>query len=446
MSFKNHKVYNGFMHIYIAGLGGAGLGPLAEIAHQLGHQISGSDLKNSSSLDKMKSWQPKPLISIGQTAEQIARIHAQNPIDWYIYSSALAWAKPPNAELAWVKTKNIKCSKRDDFLNYLLKEKKLNLLAVAGSHGKTTTTALIIWLFNQLGETISYSLGGKLDNLPAAQIKAKSKWFVYEADEFDRNFLSFHPELSLITGIDHDHPEIYPTKQDYFDAFCEFITQSKQVLISQQDFKKLSLSNSNLLKKIKVIQTSPSKKGLTLAGKVNRENATLALATVKFLKPNTDEKKLITILNRFSGSWRRFEEIAKNLYTDYAHSPVKIAGCLQRAAELKKPVVVIYEPHSNQRQHLVKEQYKNIFNNVKKIYWLPTFLTREDPNLKILTIQDLISTLKNPQKAQEAEMNEDLKNKVCEDLKSGAVVIGISASGLDSWLRSNLADEKYLKF
>lgn len=434
------------MHIYVAGLGGAGLGPLAEIAHQLGHQISGSELKDSDSLDKMRGWQPAITINIGQTSEQIAALHAQTPIDWYIYSSALALAKPANAELAWIKESNIKHSKRDEFLNYLLKEKNLKLLAVAGSHGKTTTTALIIWLFSQLKEKISYSLGGKLNNLPAAQIEPESEWFVYEADEFDHNFLAFYPELSLITGIDHDHPEIYPSERDYFEAFKQFISQSEQVIINQKDLKNLDLDNSDLLNKIKTVQASASEAGLTLAGEVNRQNALLALGAVKFLKPDLNEDELVSILNNFPGSWRRFEEIAKNLYTDYAHSPPKIAGCLQRAAELKKPIVVVYEPHSNQRQQLVKKQYKNIFNDVEKIYWLPTFLTREDPSLDILTAKDLIATLKNPQKAQEAKMNEDLKNNIKEDLQSGAIVIGMSAGGLDGWLRHNLADKQYLKF
>ena len=434
------------MHIYVAGLGGAGLGPLAEMAHQLGYRVSGSDLKNSKQIDEMRIWQPEPIINIGQTAEQIAATHADSPIDWYVYSSSLEWARPPNAELMWVKNEKIKHSKRDEFLNHLFEENHLKLLAVTGSHGKTTTTALVIWLLGQLQDKISYSLGGKLIGLPAANIEKQSEWFVYEADEFDRNFLSFKPQLSLITGIDHDHPETYPTKKDYFEAFLQFINQSQKVLIGKQDFERLYGQIGGCPENVSVIQTKPAPLELTLTGEVNRQNATLALAAVKILKPSAKDEDLIAILNKFPGSWRRFEEIAPNLYTDYAHNPVKIAGCLQIASELKKPVIVIYEPHSNQRQHLVRDQYRYLFKEVERVYWLPSFLTREDPRLKVLTPLDLIAGLDNPQVARASKLDDELKRNIKDALKSGAIVVGMSASGLDDWLRTNFADKKYLKF
>ena len=432
------------MHIYIAGVGGAGLGPLAEIAHQLGHRISGSDLHDSAALDKMRSWQPPATINIGQTAEQIAATHATQPIDWYVYSSALAWAQPPNPELVWVKEAGIKHSKRDEFLNYLLDEKQLRLLAVAGSHGKTTTTAMIIWSLKELGEKLSYSLGGRLSGLPAAAMETGSEWFVYEADEFDRNFLSFKPQLSLITGIDHDHPEVFPTAEEYVAAFREFAGQSERVIIGQEDCSIL-YPEERQPAAVTPIHTRPPRPEFKLIGTVNRQNATLALAAIRHLKPDATEEMLIETLNRFPGSWRRFEEIAPGLYTDYAHNPVKIAGCLQIAAELNKPVVVVYEPHSNQRQHLVKDQYRNLFEGVEKVYWLPTYLSRENPDQQTLSPQDLIATLSNPSIAQPAVMGARLKAAIEADLRSGAIVVGMSAGGLDDWLRRQLGQKPILK-
>ena len=434
------------MHIYVAGLGGAGMGPLAQMAHQIGHRISGSDLKDSDALAAMRKWQPAPTINITQTASQIAAVHARQPIDWYIYSSALEWAHPPNEELAWVKQNNIKYSKRDEFLNYLLEVCQLRLLALAGSHGKTTSTALMIWLNHQLGEEISYAVGGRLLDWPPAQINPKSDWFIYEADEFDRNFLAFKPQLSLITGIDYDHPESFPTWQDYKAAFWQFIAQSEQTLISEHDLKRLEPLPENLSAKIIPITSRPHDHRLTLAGAVNRENATLVLAGAKIIKPEIEEQELIQILNRFPGCWRRFEEVAANVYSDYAHNPTKIAGCLQRALELEKPLVVVYEPHSNARQHLVKEQYEQLFEKVDRLYWLPTFLSRENPNLKILTPAELISILTNPEVAEVAEMNDELRDKLKEHLRDGAVIVAMSAGDLDDWLRQNLGEKEFLKF
>ena len=176
------------MHIYVAGLGGAGLGPLAEMAHGLGNRISGSDAKDSDALEAMRAWRPAPHINIGQTAKQIGAVHARRRIDWYVYSSALEWVDPPNEELAWVRRQGIRHSKRDEFLNYLLKAARLQLLALSGSHGKTTSTALMIWLCRQLGEEVSYAFGGRFASWPPARLTDSSRWFVYEADEFDRNF------------------------------------------------------------------------------------------------------------------------------------------------------------------------------------------------------------------------------------------------------------------
>ena len=433
------------MHIYVAGIGGAGLGPLAEIAHQMGHQISGSDLKDSDYIEKLRGLKPKPLIKIGQNAVEVAKIHKNKPIDWYVYSAALAWAKPANPELTWIKQKNIKHSKRDEFLNYLLKLHNLKLLAVAGSHGKTTTTAMAIWFLSQTGDKISYLLGGQLMDMPPAKIVKQSEWFIYEADEFDRNFLAFKPDIALITGIDHEHPEVYPTKESYWQAFWQFIDQSKQAIISQHDFDKLA-PPQRLRSKMKIIPIKPPLAKLTLAGDVNRQNANLLLAALQILKPDLTEKEIIAGLNRFPGCWRRFEQIAENVYTDYAHNAIKIAGCLERAFELNKPLVVVYEPHSNQRQHLIKDQYRDLFEGVKQIYWLPTFLSREDPALKIIQPTEFIAKLKNPQIATASIMDEELKHKLEAHIKAGDIIVGMSAGDLDHWLRQNLAQKQYLKF
>lgn len=434
------------MHVYLAGIGGSGIGPLAEMAHQLGYCVSGSDLEDSAGLQKMRRWRPAPTINVGQTAEQIAASHSKNPIDWYVYSSALAWANPPNPELAWVKKQGLRHSKRDEFISHLLEAKGLDMLAIAGSHGKTTTAAMIIWTLDQLGEKISYSLGGKLAGLPAARLSPTSRWFVYEADEFDRNFLAFRPKLSLISGIDYDHPEVYDTRAEFVDAFRQFVGQSDRVVIGRHDFQVLEAGGWSPASpdKFQVVVTDPADSRISLAGAVNRQNASLVLAGAKLL--GFDEDKLVDRLNHFPGSWRRFEAIAPGVYTDYAHSPVKIAGCLQRAQEIGKPVVVVYEPHSNQRQHRLGQHYRDLFVGVKRVFWLPTFLTREDPDLKVLAPEDLIAKLSNPGVARPAAMDEQLLAAIKEELASGSIVVGMSASGLDGWLRDNLADENYRQF
>jgi len=137
------------MHIYFSGIGGAGIGPLAQIAHQAGYQVSGSDKQDSSYIHYLLEHGITN-IHIGQSREAIADIHEANPIDWFVYTSALPLENPNAPELIYCSDMSIKASKRDEFLNMFLKDKQLALIAVAGTHGKTTTTAMTTWLFKQL--------------------------------------------------------------------------------------------------------------------------------------------------------------------------------------------------------------------------------------------------------------------------------------------------------
>ncbi len=145
------------MHIYFSGIGGAGIGPLAQVAHQAGYTVSGSDQQDSQYISYLKKH-GIPDIHIGQSYEDISKAYESRPIDWFVYSSALPQTHP---ELQFCRDQDIKTSKRDELLNLILQEKKLRLIAIAGTHGKTTTTALVVWLFKQLELPVSYLLPAK---------------------------------------------------------------------------------------------------------------------------------------------------------------------------------------------------------------------------------------------------------------------------------------------
>lgn len=196
------------MHIYFSGIGGAGIGPLAQIAHQAGYTVSGSDKRDSSYIDYLKKAGVTN-IHIGQSAEAIARIHEAEPIDWFVYTSALPLEDPNAPELVFCRDQAIKMSKRDELLNQIITDKQLDMIAIAGTHGKTTTTAMVVWLLTKLGEPFSYSLPAKVSFASMGHYEPGSRYFVYEADEFDRNFLHFEPHVSLISGVTWDHHEIF---------------------------------------------------------------------------------------------------------------------------------------------------------------------------------------------------------------------------------------------
>jgi UDP-N-acetylmuramate--alanine ligase len=426
------------MHIYFSGIGGAGIGPLAQIARQAGYKVSGSDKQGSSYIDYLRGHGVTD-IHIGQSHEAIASVHERRPIDWFVYTSALPLENPDAPELAYCATQGIKTSKRDELLNLILKEKNLKLIAIAGTHGKTTTTALVTWLFKQLDEPVSYLLPAKTGFAEMGEFDPKSEYFVYEADEFDRNFLAYEPAISLITGVSWDHHEIFPTREDYQVAFREFISQSQRTFIWQEDADYLGVEMANTLTILDPGNPAISK--VSLMGKYNRLDAWLAVQAVhRAMK--TPVEKLVEIVNRFPGLSRRMEQIIPNLYSDYAHTPEKIRGAmsvaLEMAAETGQKLIVVYEPLTNRRQHYMLDSYKDCFEGADKLYWIPSYLAREDPNQRIIPPAELISHLDNPGIAEPMGRGTKLKQAIQKHLANGDMVVAMAGGGgnsLDDWLR-----------
>lgn len=427
------------MHIFFSAIGGTAIGPLALIAKQAGYEVTGSDKQDSQYIHYLRKHGITDIYIGPQTREQIAAIHDRHPIDWLVYSSAVPFENPNAPELAFCREQDIRTSKRDELLNYLLQEKGLKLIAIAGTHGKTTTTAMVVWLLKQLGVPVSWSVGAKFSFGDMGHYEPGSAYFVYEADEFDRNFLSFEPHLSLISGVSWDHQEIFPTREDYQAAFREFISQSDHTIVWNDDADYLGLTATP---DITTLSWQDNKEVITLDGLYNRLDAWLACEAARRLTA-APRKTIIKHINAFPGTQRRMEQIIPRLYTDYAHTPDKVRGAMSVALEIAAkhdwPLVVLYEPLTNRRQHYMMDEYQDCFAGASKVYWLPSYLAREDPKLRIIPPEELISHLSNPLIAEPAVLGDALKTLVQKQLHSGAMVVGMAGGGggsLDEWLRS----------
>jgi len=428
------------MHIYFSGIGGAGIGPLAQVAKQAGYTVSGSDKQSSSYIDYLAKHGITK-VHIGQTLEGIAKVHEATPIDWFVYTSALPLENPDAPELKYCKQQNIKTSKRDELLNQILKDKQLKLLAIAGTHGKTTTTALVTWLFKQLEIPVSYLLPAKTNFAEMGEFDPKSEYFIYEADEFDRNFLAYEPTISVISGVSWDHHEIFPTREDYQAAFSEFISQSGHTFLWQEDADYLGLQPSDAVSVIR----GQENQVITLKGLYNRLDAWLAIEAVRRVT-DVPPEKLVEIINRFPGLSRRMELLSPNLYSDYAHTPEKIRGAmsvaLEMAADKGQDLVIVYEPLTNRRQYYIIDEYKDCFNGASKLYWIPSYLAREDSEMRIIPPEELVSRLDDPTIAEPMERDDNLKHAIQKHLDKDDMVVGIAGGGgdsLDDWLRQEFA-------
>ncbi|MBR3135254.1 hypothetical protein IKG54_01660, partial [Candidatus Saccharibacteria bacterium] len=354
-------------------------------------------------------------IKIGEQDGEFLR---ESGAEWYVYTSAL----PADAlELLVAQEMGMKISKRDELIAYLVSELGLKMVAVAGTHGKTTTTGMIIWACLQLGLPVSYLIGTTLGFARSGRYYSGDKYFIYEADEYDRNFLHFHPWIGVVTVATYDHPDIYPTVEDYQAAFRQFEEQSEMVIYGGEVDARFNL-----------------------AGKLRREDATTALAVIKQIVMEGGyeiaEEEIVRVLNEFPGVGRRFEKISLGVYSDYGHHPEEITATIRMALEQAeidglKGVVAIYEPHQNVRQQQVREGYRDAFTGVDKLYWLPTYLTREDPELTVITPEEFIADLSNSEVGEAAEADDSLAEKLRKWRDDGYLILLLTAGPADEWIR-----------
>lgn len=392
------------------------MGPLALMAKDAGFEVLGSDLAKGAIYEELADAGIK--VSVGEQDGEFLKKNLEG-LDWFVYTSALPENHP---ELLAAREAGVKCTKRDDFTAFLVDKLGLKMVAVAGTHGKTTTTSMIVWASLKLGMPVSYVVGTTLGFAPSGAYHKGDEYFVYEADEYDRNFLKYHPWLAVITCVSYDHPDIYPTEEDYKAAFEQFRDQSENVLEVAEDGK---------------LETGSFK----LAGEARRGDATLAMGAVVMMRQKvTGFKKVINVLNEFPGVGRRFERLADGIYTDYAHHPEEVKATMDVAREQAEldglnGVVVVYQPHQNTRQHEVRDGYLHAFDGAKKIFWLPTYLTRENPKLGVLEPEELY---KGIDVAETVELNDGLFDEILEWRDAGYLVILMTAGPADGWLREKL--------
>jgi UDP-N-acetylmuramate--alanine ligase len=200
------------MSVHFIGIGGTGLSAIARVLLESGYQVTGSD-RNMSPL--AKSLQSEGVrIAIGHRTENIESAQL------IVRSSAIP---DDNVEVQAAHRLGIPVLKRGEFLSTLMEGK--TAIAVAGTHGKTSTSAMIAWMLSYLGQDPTFIVGGVINNLGTNARAGKGTAFVIEADEYDYMFLGLKPKIAVITNIEHDHPDCYPTPEDFFQAFDQFVAR-----------------------------------------------------------------------------------------------------------------------------------------------------------------------------------------------------------------------------
>jgi UDP-N-acetylmuramate--alanine ligase len=366
----------GVKNVHFIGIGGIGVSAVARMFLLEGKQVSGSDRSESEVTRELAKLGAK--IFVGHATENVA-----NDIDLIIYTIAIP---PDNPELARARELGIKAITYPQALGLISADKKT--VAVAGTHGKTTTTAMLaqIAITAQLEPTVI--VGSFLLDHASNFIAGRGDLFIVEACEYQRSFLNLNPQIVIITNIEADHLDYYRDLADIQNAFAELVAK-----IPADGFLICNPNDSNLAPilvaaKCQIIdytQIDTKELNLPVPGAHNVLNAQAALAVAEILKvsPSTS----FSALNKFSGTWRRFQfkgELPGDvlIYDDYAHHPTEIRATLAAAREKfpERRIMAVFQPHLYSRTRQLLADFGSSFNDADRVLLAPIYAAREMPD------------------------------------------------------------------
>ncbi len=358
------------MRIHLIGIGGIGVSALAQYYLSKGHEVSGSDLVASEITDFVARKGIK--VFIGNSAENI-----KQDLDLVVYSPAI---KKDNPELLQATGYKLKTKSYPEALGDLTKE--YYTIAVAGAHGKSTTTAMIGLILVEAGLDPTVIVGTKLKEFGGSNFRSgKGKFLVIEACEYDSSFLYYSPKIEVITNIDKEHLDYFKTFANVKKAFKSFIMRLPMngfLVFNKDDEKnsKVKITSSKVKFKIKnySLKQPEAKKlnrVLKIPGQHNVSNALAALQVARILA--IPDSISLRALSEFRGTWRRFEVKTGNvngkeitIVSDYGHHPNEISATLKATREKypNKKIMCIFQPHQHQRTYYLFNDFVKTFRSV----------------------------------------------------------------------------------
>lgn len=412
--------------IHFIGIGGIGISAIARMMLQQGKSVTGSDNSISEITEALKK--EGATIFNGHSKENIGR-----GVDLVVYTAAIP---KDNVELEEAKIKNIPTISYSEVLGLVSKDKKV--IAVSGTHGKTTVTAMIAEVLIDAGISPTIVIGSLLRKQYTNFVAGTSEYFLTEADEYKKSFLSLSPYILIINNIDLDHLDFYKDLSDIQNAFIELVRK-----IPKEGVLICDINHPHLLPVVKeakcrvIDYKAQNKEGLKLQvpGEHNRENAKVAIATATVLGVSHD--KIISSLNAFAGAWRRFEykgQTAKGaiVYDDYAHNPQKVEAVILGAKEMfpNKRIVAVFQPHLYSRTKLLLKDFAKSLSRSDIVFLAPIYGAREvlDPSISSDMLAEEIR--KFSKEATSIESLDKICNVLIDNLQDGDVCILIGAGDI----------------
>lgn len=415
------------MKIYFIGIGGIGVSALAQYYLSKGHEVSGSDLVSSEVTEMLINKGIN--IHIGNSADNIKK-----EIDLLVYSPAV---KSSNLEYRQAKQFGIKIQSYPEALGDLTKD--YYTIAIAGAHGKSTTTSMLALVLAEAGFDPTVIVGTKLKEFNDSNFRSgKSKYLIIEACEYDSSFLNYYPNIIAITNIDKEHFDYFKTFANVKKVFKDFIKKLPNdgfLVINKDDKYKPEIKKA----KFKIFEYSLRQKNakkirkiLQVPGKHNISNSLAVLQIANIL--SIDENITLNALSKFKGTWRRFEikDVTIDgkkitVVSDYAHHPNEILATLSAAREKysDRKIWCVFQPHQHQRTYYLFNDFVNTFKKAQ---------------IDKIIITDIYDVAGRETKSINKEVNsEKLVKKI--DKKS---IIYLPFQNIKEYLRQNIGDGEIL--
>ena len=379
--------------VHVVGVGGAGMSAIASVLAAMGHQVTGSDLKWSASLDRLRT--AGVAVSVGHDAAHV------DGADILTISSAVSAANP---EVAEAQRRGVPVLARAGMLAAICACRRC--IAVSGTHGKTTTTSMLSLVLVEAGLRPSFLIGGDVNEIGTNAVWDDGEWLVVEADESDGTFLELDPELAVVTNVEPDHLDHYGGFEQLVEAFDRFCSgRSGGVVAGADDVEAAQVGRRHgaLLVgygasadyRIGAVERSSGGVSFDLehaGGRLGRlelpvvgakiaQNA--ALATVAALRVGVPFEAAVAALARFAGVARRFERRGEangvRFVDDYAHLPTEVQAVIEAARPEADRLVVVFQPHRYSRTAALGERFADAFVGADVVVVTEVFASGEPP-------------------------------------------------------------------
>jgi UDP-N-acetylmuramate--alanine ligase len=358
--------------LHFVGIGGAGMSGLALVCQGLGASVSGSDRADSSYMERLRAAGLAP--TVGHDAANLpdgAEVIVSTAID------------DDNPELRLARERGLDVRHRGELLAELCAEKRL--IAIAGTHGKTTTTAMLVWALREIGADPAFFIGGEVPGLgPEATVGnagwGAGEWVVAEADESDASFLELAPEIAVITNIEMDHHSRWGSMAELRGAFEKFIAMSEKAVLPDHEVYVEPLGG--VKHAFGPFAPGPGELALAVPGAHNVLNARAALAAAALAGFDLDV--VAAALAGFPGVHRRLElkgeRDGARVYDDYAHHPTEVRAALGALREMSPSrLTAVFQPHLYSRTKALAEQFGAALALADEVVVLDVYPAREEP-------------------------------------------------------------------